>query len=69
MKNLKFKTNINCGNCLSKVAPKLNEESRIDSWSVDLESEDRILTVQTETLNEDDVFKTVLKAGFIAKPQ
>jgi copper chaperone CopZ len=69
MKTLKFKTNINCGNCLSKVAPKLNEESRIDSWSVDLESEDRILTVQTETLNEDDVFKTVLKAGFIAKPQ
>jgi len=69
MKTLKFKTNINCGNCLSKVAPKLNEESRIDSWSVDLQSEDRILTVQTETLNEEDIFKTVLKAGFIAKPQ
>lgn len=69
MKTLKFKTNINCSNCLSKVAPKLNEESRIDSWSVDLQSKDRVLTVLTETLNEDDIFKTVLKAGFIAKAQ
>jgi copper chaperone CopZ len=69
MKTLKFKTNINCGNCLAKVAPKLDQESQITSWSVDLQSEDRILTVQTETLNPDDVFKTVLKAGFIAKPQ
>jgi hypothetical protein len=26
MKTLKFKTNINCGGCLAKVTPFLNEE-------------------------------------------
>ncbi|TFV97428.1 copper chaperone [Algoriphagus kandeliae] len=68
MKTLKFKTNINCGNCLAKVEPKLNAESKIQSWEVDLKSDDRILTVESEDITEEEVFKTVLKAGFIAKP-
>ncbi|MFC3414951.1 heavy-metal-associated domain-containing protein [Algoriphagus hitonicola] len=68
MKTLKFKTNINCHNCLAKVEPKLNEEPKIENWSVDLQSDDRILTVQSESITEEEVFKTVLKAGFIAKP-
>ena len=59
MKTQKFKTNINCGNCLAKVT----------SWSVDLQSEDRILSVESEDITSDEVFKTVLKAGFIAKPE
>ncbi|MBY5949813.1 hypothetical protein OU792_03050 [Algoriphagus sp. NF] len=68
MKTLKFKTNINCNNCLSKVSPKLNEETKIESWEVDLNSDDRILTVNSESITNEEVFKTVLKAGFIAKP-
>lgn len=67
MKVLKFKTNIQCANCLAKVTPKLNEQSDIQSWSVDLQDPERTLTVETENLNEEDIFKTVLKAGFIAK--
>jgi len=69
MKTLKFKTNIQCTNCLSKVSPKLNAEAGISSWEVDLSDPDRILTVETESLNEEDIFKAVLKAGFIAKPK
>ena len=68
MKTLKFKTNINCSNCLSKVTPKLDGESKIESWEVDLNSDDRILTVNSESITNEEVFKTVLKAGFIAKP-
>ncbi len=69
MKTQKFKTNINCGNCLAKVTPLLNAEAKINSWSVDLESDDRILSVESENITEEEVFKTVLKAGFIAKPE
>lgn len=69
MKTQKFKTNINCGNCLSKVTPILNAEPRINSWEVDLESDDRVLTVESEEMSAEDVFKTVIKAGFIAKPE
>ena len=68
MKTQKFKTNIACGNCLAKVTPMLDAESKINSWSVDLQSDDRILTVESDDITADEVFKTVLKAGFIAKP-
>ena len=66
MKKLLFKTNIQCGNCLSKVSPKLNEQSGIQSWQVDLQDPDRMLTVETDALNPEDIQKAVLKAGFIA---
>jgi len=66
MKKLLFKTNIQCGNCLSKVSPKLNEQSGIHTWQVDLQDPDRTLTVETDGLNPEDIQKAVLKAGFIA---
>ena len=66
MKTLKFKTNIQCSNCLSKVTPKLNDQSGINSWNVDLADPDRTLTVETENLEPEDIKKAVLKAGFIA---
>jgi len=66
MKKLTFKTNIQCGNCLSKVSPKLNEQLGIQTWQVDLQDPDRTLTVETDILNPEDIQKAVLKAGFIA---
>lgn len=66
MKTLSFNTNINCGNCLAKVSPKLNELTGIDSWNVDLADPDRTLIVNTENLEPADIKKAVLKAGFIA---
>jgi copper chaperone len=66
MKKLQFKTNIQCSNCLSKVSPKLNEQTEIHAWQVDLQDPDRTLTVETDALNPEDIQKAVLKAGFIA---
>jgi copper chaperone len=68
MKTLKFKTNIQCTNCLANVTPKLNEQNGISSWNVDLADPDRTLTVETENLEPEDIKKAVLKAGFIANP-
>ena len=64
MKTLKFKSNINCTGCLSKVTPVLNDEKAIEKWDVDLESDDRILTVETSNLDAEKVKQTVQKAGF-----
>ena len=64
MKTLKFKSNINCTGCLSKATPVLNEEKAIEKWDVDLESDDRILTVETSNLDAEKVKQTVQKAGF-----
>ena len=66
MKIYTFTTNIQCSNCLSKVSPKLNEQSGIQAWQVDLQDPARTLTVETDVLNPEDIQKAVLKAGFIA---
>jgi len=63
---MKFKTNINCGNCVRAVSGMLNQEKRIHSWSVDTENPDKILTVQGE-LSPEEVVQTVFQTGFDAE--
>ncbi len=67
MNTLKFKTNINCSGCLSKVSPFLEKDSNIENWEVDLKSEDRILTVETKQSYPEQVIQTVEEAGFAAE--
>jgi copper chaperone len=64
MTTLKFKTNINCGGCIAKVAPFMNEKKDvIHSWKVDTSTPDRVLTVETEKTG-DEVKEIVVAAGF-----
>ncbi len=64
MSEAKFKTTIQCNGCLSKVTPKLNEILEEQSWSVDLESDDRILTVNDDNVTLDAVVSAVKSVGF-----
>ena len=67
MSEAKFKTTIQCNSCLSKVTPKLNEILEEQSWSVDLESDDRILTVNDDNVSVDEVVSAVKSVGFEIK--
>ena len=64
MSEVRFKTTIQCNSCLSKVTPKLNEILEEQSWSVDLESDDRILTVNDDNVSVDVVVSAVKSVGF-----
>ena len=64
MSEAKFKTTIQCNGCLSKVTPKLNEILEEQSWSVDLASDDRILTVNDDNVSVDAVVSAVKSVGF-----
>lgn len=68
MSVLSFKTTIQCAGCVSKVGPILDAEKKINNWNVDLESADRVLTVETATLSKEEVQATVNTAGFQATP-
>uniref|UniRef100_UPI00404806FA heavy-metal-associated domain-containing protein n=1 Tax=Roseivirga sp. TaxID=1964215 RepID=UPI00404806FA len=67
MKKAVYKTNINCGMCLSTVTPYLNQAQSVSHWAVDLSSKDRLLTVQGDNLNAEEVIGLVEKAGFKAE--
>lgn len=65
MKVFHFKTSIRCGGCLKKVTPFLDNLQEVDSWNVDLQTIDKVLTVKTTGLPE-DVVHAVHQAGFSA---
>lgn len=65
METIKFKTNIKCGGCIAAVTPFLTADNGIEKWAVDLQSPDRILSVETDKSAE-EVADVVKKAGYLA---
>lgn len=67
MKTLKFKTNINCDACVAKVTPVLNGNPTIEKWEVDTKNPDKILTVEGENINKQELVQSLEKIGYRAE--
>jgi copper chaperone CopZ len=67
MKEIKFKTNVNCNHCINKITPMLNGDKSITEWNVDLTNEDKMLTVKGENVDENSVIESLSKVGYIAE--
>ena len=67
METKKFKTNIMCSSCITKVTPVLNETFGEDNWKVDTQNPKKILTVSTENASGNDVINAIEKAGYTAE--
>ena len=61
---LQFKTNINCGNCVRTVTNFLNDVPGIETWQVDTDNPEKILTVEGEDVTTEAVIEAVEEAGF-----
>lgn len=59
-----FKTNIRCDGCIAKVKPYLDELKEVKSWSVNLASPDRVLTVEGE-VDAAMIVKALALAGYV----
>lgn len=64
METLQFKTNINCGSCIAKVTPFLNQLENVETWKVDTNNPEKILTVSGEDLTCELIETAVQQAGF-----
>ncbi|MBT8327738.1 MAG: cation transporter [Bacteroidia bacterium] len=64
MNKVKYKTNINCGNCIKSVTPALNSLDNLDTWKVDTVNPDKILEVVLDDDNKQVVIEAVKKMGF-----
>jgi len=67
-KQFQFKTNINCGGCIASVKPHLDKAEGICHWEVDTANKDKVLTVKSEGITEQEVISTLHKAGFKIEP-
>ena len=67
MEIVQFKTNINCSGCVSKATPFLNSPAGANNWSVDVQSNDKVLTVVKEGIvSSDAIIQSLAEAGFQA---
>ena len=64
MSTTKFKTNLNCGSCVSKVKPALDADPMIENWSVDTGTPAKILTVAGESISRESLVQHFDQAGF-----
>ncbi|WP_107040175.1 heavy-metal-associated domain-containing protein [Brumimicrobium mesophilum] len=64
MEELRFKTTLKCGGCEEKVTPGLNAINEVEEWDVDLESQDKILTVSATKDISSQIIEAVEKVGF-----
>ena len=64
MKTLRFKTNINCNNCIRTVSGFLNDVPTIKEWSVDINNPAKILTVTGDEVQMEEIVEAVEEAGF-----
>lgn len=68
---LKFKTNLKCEGCKNAVRPFLNQIDAINSWDVDLSHNDKILTLEANTISVDEIAAQVKEAfkqaGYMAE--
>ncbi len=68
MEIIKYRTNINCPNCIRAVSGFLNEVGGVTSWEVDTESPEKVLTVRGENLDRAAIEEAVEEAGFDLSP-
>lgn len=64
---LKFKTNINCGGCISKVKPALDEAVGANNWAVDTDNPEKILSITSEEITSEEVINLIKTKGFKAE--
>lgn len=66
--DFQFKTNINCGGCVSTVTPFLNDAKGILQWGVNTTNKDKVLTVKSNGITQGEIIAAVQKAGFKIDP-
>jgi copper chaperone len=67
MKQYRFKTDINCAGCVAQITPYLNDNPAIRQWKVDTANRNKILTIETGTLQKEEIKAILAKAGFKAE--
>jgi len=63
-KIMTFKTNINCGGCVNSIKSHLDKVEEISHWEVDTNDTNKILTISSKGITEQEVIDIIKKAGY-----
>ena len=60
----RYKTNLRCAACVSKIAPLLDAAPGVKRWSADVDSSDKALTVEGDDVSAGQVGALIGQAGY-----
>lgn len=60
----RYRTSIMCNGCIAKVKPILDSAEGVASWSVNLDTPERILTIVPDGVVEEELLAQLRGAGF-----
>lgn len=60
----RFKTSLNCGNCVAKVKKNLDNLLGENEWKVDTDNPDKVLSINETEVNEQQIIDAVEAIGF-----
>lgn len=55
-----------CSGCVATIGKSLNDIVKPEQWSIDVNSKDKVLTVETDK-EADEIIRQVQKAGYKAE--
>ena len=64
---MKFKSNINCQNCVAKVKNTLDTLVGAEAWKVDIENPSKILDISNPDTSAAEVVNKLKRIGFTAE--
>lgn len=67
MKTIRFKTSVNCKGCLAKVTGALDNVVGIAKWDINLNDENKILSVETDGVDPQTIIETLKNLGYKAE--
>jgi len=67
IETVKYKTSIDCNNCVNKIMTNLPQEKGIKDVNCDLSTKEVTVTYQKDKNNPDDIKKAIEKLGYTAK--
>ncbi|MDD3741002.1 MAG: heavy-metal-associated domain-containing protein [Bacteroidales bacterium] len=67
MKTIRFKTSVNCMGCLAKVTSALDNLVGTGKWEVNLNDENKILSVETDRVDPQTIIETLKNLGYKAE--
>jgi copper chaperone len=62
-----YTTTINCSSCVSKVQSTLDELLGEGRWKVDTASQEKVLEIHCDEINEDELILRLARLGYTAK--
>ena len=67
MEKINLKTDLSCQHCVKAVEPILKNETGISDYSIDLQHPDKLVTIESEDADIDNVIGKFSEAGYRAK--